>query len=82
MLNNNGIQIHERLVSQFLTTFIDGVQGIPMMATHPTNCMHVTLVGYPISIRNDGILIVIFENSCFYNRIRTKLVEALEKKSL
>jgi len=41
--------------------------------------MPVTLAGYPISIKNDGIPIILFENSCFYNRIRTKIVEALEK---
>lgn len=82
LLNNNGIQIHERLVSQFCTTFTNGVQGIPMMATHPTRYMPITLARYPISVKNDGIPIVLFENSSFYNKIHTKLVEALKKKSL
>jgi hypothetical protein len=76
MLNNSGIQIHERLISQFFTTFTNGVQGIHVTATHPTRSMHVTLAGYLIYVRNDGIHVVLFENSYFYNKVHIEPVEA------
>jgi hypothetical protein len=49
-----------------------------MMATHPNK--FITLVGYLIFVRNDGILIILIDNSSFYNKICTEHVKALERK--
>jgi hypothetical protein len=57
---------------------IDGMQVVLMMVAHPTTSMLVTLIGYPISVRNDGILTIQVENNSFYNKINTKPIEALE----
>jgi hypothetical protein len=46
------------------------------MATHPTKSMGVTLTKYLIYVRNDGILVVLFENSSFYIKVHIKPIEA------
>jgi hypothetical protein len=56
-------------------TFIYGVQRVPMMMTYPTRFVPMTMARYLISIRNDEILAILVENSFYYNRVRTKLVE-------
>jgi len=48
------------------------------MTTYPTRFVPVTMAGNLVSTRNDGILIILVENSSFYNTVRTKLVEILE----
>jgi hypothetical protein len=55
-LNNSAIQIHGRLVLHFFTTITNGVQGVPMMTAHSTRNVLITLISYPISVRNEGIL--------------------------
>jgi hypothetical protein len=77
-LNNSGIQIHGKLILHFVTMTIERVQGIPMMATHSTRYVPITLVKYPISMRNEGILAELVKNSSFYNKVRTKFIEVLE----
>jgi hypothetical protein len=41
--------------------------------------MPITLVKYPVSVRNDGIHVILFENNSFYNKVHIEHVEALEK---
>jgi len=77
-LNNNGIQIHRMLIPHFLTMIIDGVQGVPMMATHSTRYVPITLVKYPISIKYEGILAKLVKNSSLYNKVCTKFINVLE----
>jgi hypothetical protein len=59
-------------------TIINGVQGIPMMVAYPTQSVPMTTIGYPISIRNDEILVIPTKNGSFYNKVRTKPVETLK----
>jgi len=49
------------------------------MAVHPIRFMLMILAEYPIFVRNDGIFIILIENSFFYDKICTELVEALER---
>jgi hypothetical protein len=77
-LNNNGIQIYGRLISHFLTTIINGGQGVHVTVVHSTRSMPITLIGYPIFIRNEGIHARLVENGSFYNIVCIKLVEILE----
>lgn len=81
-LNNNGIQIHGRLILQFFTTIIDGVQGVLVTGAHPTKSMPMILIEYLVLIMNDGILAIVVENGFFYNKVHTKPIEALKKKLL
>jgi hypothetical protein len=80
MLKNNGIQIHGKLIEQFFTTIIDGMQRIIVMATHLTKFVRVTPVGSLLIARNGEILAIIIENGFFYNRIFIEPIEALEGK--
>jgi hypothetical protein len=66
VLNNSCIQIHGRLILQSFTMVIDGVQGVLVMVTHPNKFVLMTLARYLVSTRNDGIPIVLVENSYFY----------------
>jgi len=46
------------------------------MATHPTRSMGVTLTEYLIYVKNDGILVVLFDNSFFYIKFHMEPIEA------
>ncbi len=49
-----------------------------MTTAHPTKSMPITPTEYPVSVRNDGIHVVLIENSSFYNKVSIEHVEALE----
>jgi len=78
ILNNNGIQIYGRLILHFFITIIDGVQGVHATIAHSTRFVFITLIGYPIFIRNEGIHAWLVENNYFYNIVHVELVEILE----
>lgn len=50
-----------------------------MMIAYPTKYVFITTIRYLISVRNDEIPTVPAENGFLYNRVRTKLVENLER---
>jgi hypothetical protein len=48
------------------------------MSAHPIRSMLITSTEYPISVRNDGIHVVLIENNSFYNKVIIEHVKALE----
>jgi hypothetical protein len=55
----------------------NGVQRILVMMTYPTRFVPMIMAIYLVFVRNDEILAIV-ENSSFYDRVHTKLVETLK----
>jgi hypothetical protein len=55
MLKNSGIKFHGRSIPQFFRTTIDEVQGVLVMATHPTRFVCMIPTKHPIYVRNGEI---------------------------
>jgi hypothetical protein len=49
------------------------------MVAYPTRSMHAITVGYPVSIRNDEILVILVDNGSIYNRVCIEPIETLER---
>jgi hypothetical protein len=49
---------------------------------HPTKFVPMNSIRYPIFVRTGEILAILIENGFFYNRIRTKPIEALKRNHL
>jgi hypothetical protein len=49
------------------------------MVAYPTRSMHAILIGYPVSIKDDEILVILVDNGSIYNRVCIELVETLER---
>jgi hypothetical protein len=74
-LNNSGIQIHGGLIPHFLVTIVDGVQGVHVMFAHSIRFVPITLVGYPVFVRNEEIHAGLVDNSSFYNKVVQNLLK-------
>jgi hypothetical protein len=46
-----------------------------MTTSHSTRFMPITLVGYLVFVRNEGIFIGLVDNSSFYNKIHTEMLK-------
>jgi hypothetical protein len=56
-LNNNGIQIHGRLVLHFLTIITNGVQGVLMMTTHSIRSSARKLIAIDFNVNTSELTI-------------------------
>jgi hypothetical protein len=81
ILQHGGITFHVGMtnpISQFFTIITDGVQGVSVMITYPNRFVLMTIIGYPVSMNNNKILVVQVENGSLYNKVHTKPIETLE----